>query len=438
MLKFYNREKEIALLEKIEQKSLETAQMTFVVGRRRIGKTALLTQVFQAKTALYFFVEKKNEILLCEEFVTEIRNKLNVNIFGELRTFKDVFGYLMELSKTTHFTLLIDEFQEFRNVNSSIYSEMQNVWDANKGKSKINLILCGSIYSLMKRIFENSKEPLFGRATARIHLKAFDIQTIKEIIGDYRPCFSNEDLLSFYIFTGGVAKYVELLADAKAFTLKSIVNEVISDNSLFLDEGKNVLIDEFGKDYGNYFSILSLIASSKTSRSEIESILNMNIGGFLEKLENEYGLISKIRPVFSKPAGKNVKYRLNDNFLNFWFRFIYKYRGAVETESFEYLKDIFMRDYKTYSGQILERYFREKITKEENLSAIGSYWESGNRNEIDIVAINEYEKTAIIAEVKRQKDKINLKLLEEKSKNIVNQQLADYKIEYRALSMDEM
>lgn len=90
----------------------------------------------------------------------------------------------------------------------------------------------------MKQIFENSREPLFGRATARIQVR------------------------SFYLFTGGVAKYVELLADAKAFTLESIVNEVFSENSLFLDEG--------------YFSILSLIALSKTSRPEIESVLNMN------------------------------------------------------------------------------------------------------------------------------------------------------------------
>ncbi|GHT33476.1 ATPase [Bacteroidia bacterium] len=438
MLKFYDREKETVLLEKIEQKSLESAQMTFIVGRRRIGKTALLTHTFQGKPALYFFVEKKNEALLCEEFSNEIRNKLEVNIFGEMHSFKDVFGYLMELSQVRHFTLIIDEFQEFRNINSSIYSEMQNTWDSNKDKSKINLILCGSVYSLMKQIFENSKEPLFGRATARMHIKAFDIETIKGIIRDYRPHFSNEDLLAFYLFTGGVAKYVELLADAKAFTLKSIVNEIFSDNSLFLDEGKNVLIDEFGKDYGNYFSILSLIASSKTSRSEIESILNMNIGGFLDKLENEYGLITKVRPILSKPAGKNVKYRINDNFLNFWFRFIYKYRGAVETESFDYLKNIVSRDYKTYSGQILERYFREKIRKEENLSAIGAYWESGNQNEIDIVAINEYEKRAIIAEVKRNAEKINIITLQEKAKTLVSKQLLDYSIEYRGLSMEEM
>jgi uncharacterized protein len=85
-MKFYNRSKEMALLAKTEQKSLETAQMMFVVGRRRIGKTALLMEAFRGKQALYFFVEKKNETLLCEEFVTEIRDKLGVNLFGEFRS----------------------------------------------------------------------------------------------------------------------------------------------------------------------------------------------------------------------------------------------------------------------------------------------------------------------------------------------------------------
>jgi uncharacterized protein len=437
MQKFYNREKEIEQLSKIEQLSTTIAQMTFVIGRRRIGKTALLKKAFSESTMLYFFVEKKNETLLCEEFVREIQYKLNITVYGEFRTFKSIFGYLMELSKTTNFTLIIDEFQDFHSVNSSIYSEIQNVWDANKDNSKINLILCGSIYSLMNKIFENAKEPLFGRATARIHVKSFDINTIKTILQDYTSENNNENLLAFYLFTGGVAKYVEMLVHAGAYSLEDMVNVIFSENSLFLDEGKNVLIDEFGKEYGNYFSILSLIANSKTSRSEIESILNISIGGYLDKLENDYALITKVRPILAKPGTKNVKYKLIDNFLNFWFRFIYKYRGAVETESFDYLKDVFLRDYTTYSGQILERYFKEKLTKEMTLSHIGSYWESGNQNEIDIVALNEYDKQAIIAEVKRNKEKINIHLLEEKSKNLIKN-LPGYTITYQGLSIDTM
>ena len=437
MLKFYNREKEIALLRKIQRKAIDTAQMSFVVGRRRIGKTALLTHTFREEIMLYFFVEKKNESLLCEEFTEEIQNKLSVTIYGEMKSVKDVFGFLMDLSTNRQFTLVIDEFQEFNKINSAIYSEMQNIWDRNKDSSHINLILCGSVYSLMNTIFQNSKEPLFGRATARLNIQQFDIQTIKSILFDHYPEFSNEDLLAFYLLSGGVAKYVELLVNSQAFTLQNIINEVLSENSLFLDEGRNVLIDEFGKDYNNYFSILMLIASSKTSRSEMESIMNSSIGGFLDRLENDFGLITKMRPVLSKPMGKNVKYRINDNFLNFWFRFIFKYRSAIEMKNFDYVSKIIFRDYQTYSGQILERYFREKLIAEENLSAIGSYWENGNQNEIDIVALNEFEKTAIIAEVKRNAEKISIPELQNKAVNLIKQ-LPNYSIEYRALSLNDM
>jgi len=437
MQKFYNREKEIALLDNTRKKSLRSAQMTFVTGRRRIGKTALLRHVYKNRDALYFFVEKKNEALLCEEFTAEIQNNLDITVHGTLGGFRDVFGYLLELSQRRHFTLIIDEFQEFENINASVYSEMQRIWDSHKESSKINLILCGSVYSLMRKIFEGSKEPLFGRATARLHIKQFDVRTIKEIIKDQYPEFSNEDLLAFYLFTGGIAKYVELLAAANAFTLKEILSEILSENSLFLEEGRNVLIEEFGKDYGNYFSVLMLIASSKTSRSEMESIMNISLGGFLDKLENDFGLISKIRPVLSKPAGRRVKYRINDNFLNFWFRFIYKYRGAVEMENFSYINKIISRDYHSYSGIILERYFREKIMSEKTYSSVGSYWESGNQNEIDIVALNEYEKKALIAEVKRNKKNINIKALKNKAENLVRQ-LPEYTIEYRGFSLEDM
>src|SRR5690554_5863937 len=158
---------------------------------------------------------------------------------------------------------------------------------------------------------------------------------LKEILNDYYPTYTPEDLLAFYLFTGGVAKYVELLVQAEAFTFEAMLNEIMSENSLFLEEGKNVLIDEFGKDYGNYFSILSLIASGKTSRVEIESIMEIQTGGFLERLENEYGLIKKVRPILAKPNSRTVKYSIEDNFLKFWFRFIYKYRSAVEAGNLE-------------------------------------------------------------------------------------------------------
>ena len=436
-MRFYNREKEIKYFEEIWENSSNTAQMTIVVGRRRIGKTVLLKKVIENIPSVYLFVSKKSESLLCEEFIYEIENALQVKIFGEIKNVKTLFAYLMELSKSRHFTLVFDEFQEFFNINPSIYSDMQNSWDSGKDSSQINLILCGSMYSMMKKIFEHSKEPLFARHTEKITVQAFDIPTLKEILNDYSPQYSQEDLLAFYLFTGGIAKYVELFVNKKCFTLKKMLNEIFRAESYFLEEGKQVLIEEFGKDYGTYFSILSLIASSKNTRSEMENILDISIGGHLERLKNDFNLIKKIRPMFSKPATKQVRYAIEDNFLNFWFRFIYKYASAIEIGNYGYVREIVEWDYKTYSGLILEKYFTQKLIESKQFSMIGNYWESGNSNEIDIIAVNDLEKNISFFEVKRQKSKINLNVLVEKSKNVLTK-FETYKADYISLSMEDM
>jgi len=434
-MKFYNREKELENLKAIEEASKKSSKMTVVVGRRRIGKTTLIKKAYSH--SVYLFVSKKSEALLCDEFVTIVQNTLDVKIFGEIRTFKALFEYLLELSKTRHFTVVIDEFQEFLSINSTVYADMQNIWDSYKDSTKLNLVLSGSIYSLMKKIFEDHKEPLFGRANNKIHLKPFTVQTLKEIIVEQSPAYSSDDLLSFYMLTGGVAKYVEIFVDNKAFTLEGQLALIFKEYSLFLEEGKNLLVEEFGKEYTTYFSILSLIASSKTSRSEIESILEKNIGGYLDRLENEYTIIKKVKPVFAKEGSRTLKYEIIDNFFNFWFRFIYKYRSAIEIENYGYVKKIVLRDYASYSGKFLEKYFIEKLKLSCDYSDIGSYWERGNQNEIDIVAVNDEKKTMRIVEVKRNPKKIELKLLEKKASKLMAK-YHEYKYEFLGYSLDDV
>lgn len=216
-----------------------------------------------------------------------------------------------------------------------------------------------------------------------------------------------------------------------------MLGEIFRENSLLIDEGKNILIEEFGKDYTIYFSILSLIASSKTSRSEIESILIKDIGGYLDRLENEYRIIKSIKPVLSKPGSRIQKYTIEDNFLSFWFRFIYKYRSSIEIGNFKYVRQIVERDFDTYSGIILEKYFREKLALSGRYTMLGSYWERGNRNELDIVAIDDLHKKALIAEVKMNKKKFRPNLLKDNAKNLINK-LNDYEIEYKSLSLEDI
>jgi AAA+ ATPase superfamily predicted ATPase len=436
-MKFYDREEEKQLLIDLGERSKSAAQMSFVIGRRRIGKTSLLTEVFNAPDVLYFFVSKKNESLLCEEFIETIKLKLGLQIFGTPSRFSEVFALLMETAKTRHLTVIIDEAQEFYSINASIFSDMQRIWDLNKNEARINLIMCGSVYSLMKRIFENVKEPLFGRATSRFRLTPLPVASLKEMLDDNTVSWNNENLLAFYAVTGGVPKYAELLVERKALTLGRILDVIFTSDSLFLDEGRTILIDEFGKDYGNYFSILSLIASSKTSRPDIESILGIETGGYLDRLEHDFNLVEQVRPLFAKPQSRNVKYRISDNFLKFWFRYIFRYRSAIEMKNFDYVKEIIKNDWPTYSGIILERYFTQKLAAEKNYSQIGAWWEKGNQNEIDIVAVNEMKQTTLIAEVKRNPQKISIDTLKEKSAGLLKQ-LGGYSVEYCGFSVKDM
>ena len=433
---FYDREKEIELLKEIEENSKDFAQMTILIGRRRVGKTTLIKNAFQAKDAIYFFVAKKNELLLCEEFAREVEEKLGL-FLGNFQKFPQLFKALMLQSRNRNFTVIIDEFQEFDHIDASIFSDIQNIWDSYKEDSKMNLICCGSIYSIMKKIFENHKEPLYGRATSKLIVNPFTISVIKQILTDFNPNYKSEDLLAFYMITGGIAKYVEQLIVNKAFTKSKIIDTVFKNSSFFIDEGRAVLIDEFGKDYGNYFSILSLMASSKNERSEIENILNMQIGGYLDRLEKDFNIIKRIRPFGAKESSRNNRYKIEDNFLNFWFRFMYKYRSAVEIGNLEYVKKIVERDYETFSGLVLEKYFRAVLIESNRFSAIGNYWNKKGENEIDIIAVNDYEKIINFYEVKRHKKRISLPLLENKSREIAKR-YPDYKIEYIGLSLEDM
>ncbi|MCK5194443.1 MAG: ATP-binding protein, partial [Desulfobulbaceae bacterium] len=269
-MKFYNRTREIQLLSQLKEQTADTARMTVLTGRRRVGKTKLALEFARDHKHLYFFIAKKSEQLLCEEFLTEIKNQFSMPVIGKIRSFKDIFALLLQLAQTEQFTLILDEFQEFYTINPAVYSEIQHLWDLNKDKTHLNLICIGSVYSLINKIFQNSKEPLFGRADRVISLKPFSISTLSQILADHKFQKSGT-LFEWYVLTGGMPKYIDSLISNSDGTLTNMLEFMVSEYSPFLQEGKNVLIEEFGKEYGTYFSILELISRGKTSRGEIES-----------------------------------------------------------------------------------------------------------------------------------------------------------------------
>jgi AAA+ ATPase superfamily predicted ATPase len=434
-MKFYNRETEMKLLQTLHKQSEESGRMTVLTGRRRVGKTLLALEFAKSHKFIYLFVAKKSEPLLCTEYIEEIKQVFDIPVIGEIRRFKDVFSLLLEISRKEHFTLIIDEFQEFYYINPAVYSEIQNLWDLNKDRCKLNLIFIGSVYSLMHKIFEDSKEPLFERADRVFLIKPLKIKTLHEILTDYGHG-DLKTLFHMFLFTGGVPRYIDILVKNSAFTYEQILDFMLEEYSPFINEGKNLLIEEFGKEYGTYFSILELISVGKSARSEIESVLERQVGGYLERLEEHYAIISKHKPIHAKPNSRMQKYRITDNFLNFWFRFIYRHRSAVETGNFDYVKQIINRDYGVFSGRGLEIFFRQLFADSHRYNRIGSYWERGNQNEIDLVAIKDMEKKIVIAEIKLNKSKIRIEGLKMKSRGLLAA-YPRYTPEWLALSLED-
>ena len=431
-MRFYDRTNELAELQRINKLSFnDHSRLTVVTGRRRIGKTSLIMRSIEDSPTVYLFVGRKNEATLCAEFIPVIAQSLETFVPNEIRTFRSLFQYLMELSVSRAFNLVIDE---------SVYSDMQNLWDQYRRKSRMNLIVSGSIYSLMQKIFQNSKEPLFGRADNIIKLSAFSLTTLKEIIYDHRPDYSNDDLLALYAFTGGVPKYVELFCDNGALSVDEMINFMIRENSPFTDEGKNLLVEEFGKNYATYFSILSAISGGINTQPEIETALgNKSIGGQIKRLIEDYNIIVRKRPILAKEGSQTVRYEIQDNFIRFWFNYFDRHRSLIEIKNFVGLQAIIKADYPTYSGKMLEEYFKQKFAESFQYRAIGSWWDTRNgQDEIDIVALKLEKRQAVVAEVKRQKKNFKPELLAAKVEHLKRKLLPKYQIEMICLSLESM
>ena len=449
-MKFYDREEQLAMLREMRELSYNGySRLTVVTGRRRIGKTTLIKEAYNDEPYVYLFVGKKSESVLCGEFCEEYQEKIGVFV-PPMSAFRDVFRFLMEEGKRRKYTLIFDEFQNFLEVNPSIYSDIQNWWDKYQKESHVNMVVSGSVYSLMEKLFKNRKEPLYGRQDSTIKLQAFPTFILKQIMEDNNPGYSNDDLLALYTFTGGIPKYVEQFIDMKATTCKKMIARICKEDSPLIEEGRKLLIQEFGRKYATYFSILQAISMGYNTQASIEDYLGgKSLGGQLLKLEGTYDLIRKVRPIWAKPKTQTVRYEISDIFLRFWFRYVEKNQRLIEIGQYPALRRIMEEDYETYSGDVLERYFKLKLVESMEYRDIGGWWDpkgytdkEGHHQqaELDIVALRLKENVIDVIEVKRNPGKFNMGLLEEKAAFFSSKEkkARKNKIVLSSLSMDDM
>ena len=270
MKKFINRKKELATLQK--EYDRETASFVVIYGRRRIGKTALITEFCKDKPHIFFLAteesEEENRITFKEKVADFLENSLLKS--ARIDQWKIIFDQIAMSSDFAKERIIIvmDEFQYIGKANPAFPSILMNIWEQTLKDKNIMLILSGSLISMMTAQVLSYDSPLYGRRTAQMRLQQITFEHYKEFI----PDSSEEEQILRYAITGGVPKYIELFGKQKDI-YEAIQETILSPNSFLYAEPEFLLQKEVSE-VGSYFSILKVIASGNHKLSAIATVLN--------------------------------------------------------------------------------------------------------------------------------------------------------------------
>lgn len=405
---FLDRQEELKVLS--EHFTSNKPEFIVVYGRRRVGKTELVTHFLKNKPGIYFLAEEKKYLDNLNEMKDIMSNFLRDEEFKMIKfeSWVQLFkSFLERLKKRT--VIIIDEFPYLVKENKSIPSEFQKVWDMYLSKSKdIMLILVGSSVSMMEKLL-GKKSPLFGRRTAQLEIKPVTIFHVKEFL----PTYSIEDCIKVYGCADGIPLYLKQF-DQELTVFENMKNVFFRRDALLYKEAEILMKQEF-REPANYFAILKAISFGNTKQNEIVNYTNIDksiISKYLKNLE-EIRVIQKEYPITErKEKRKNARYTISDNYFRFWFRFIYPYKTLIEqgsSDAFEIMK----KSYDAYLGIIFEDIARHFLLASRlfKFTKIGKWWYKDK--EIDLVALDESTKNIFFFECKWQN------LNEEKARNIL-------------------
>ena len=191
-MQFIGRESEI---KKFNERAISTnAELVFLYGRRRIGKTEFLRKFVQDKTAFFFSATESSDFEQRTRFKDELLS-FGIDVESAFLTdWQEIFKALPKLKKNEKAIIIIDEFQYMFMGNKAIPSILQNIWDIYLSKSNIMLILCGSAMSFIEQKVLGGKNPLYGRATAIFKMQELSfVDSIK-----FFPNYSLEEKIIAY------------------------------------------------------------------------------------------------------------------------------------------------------------------------------------------------------------------------------------------------
>ena len=417
MRRFVDREQEMATLQ--SEYDRDGSGLVVLYGRRRVGKTTLISEFIKNKNALFFLAseesESQNRLTFQEKTVDFLNSELLKNV--EVKSWDVLFRAIMDTHFDSKPVIVLDEFQYLGKSNPAFPSVFQRIWEEILKDRQVMVILCGSLISMMQSQTLAYDSPLYGRRTAQIRLKQIPFAYYHEFF----PEKSRKELIEMYAVTGGVPKYIELFSQSN--DIYSAIEKCVLNRSGYLYDEPHFLLQQEVSEVGSYFSIIKAIAAGNTKLSSIAGVLEVKSTSLTKYLKTlmDLDILEREVPVTEDRPEKSKKglYKIKDNYLRFWFAFVYPNMSFIESGHGRIVMDKIRKSLvRNHIAFVYEDVCRERMWEMNAegvwpfyFSKLGRYWDS--KEEIDIAAIDPDGKNLILGECKYWQEPVGVHVLRE-------------------------
>ena len=417
MRRFVDREQEMATLQSEYER--DGSALVVLYGRRRVGKTTLISEFIKNKKALFFLASEESESQNRLAFQEKAADFLNSNLLKnvEVKSWDVLFRAIMDSHFDSKPVIVLDEFQYLGKSNPAFPSVFQRIWDEILKDRQVMVILCGSLISMMQSQTLAYDSPLYGRRTAQIRLKQIPFAYYHQFFPDK----SRKELIEMYAVTGGVPKYIELFSQSK--DIYSAIEKCVLNRSGYLYDEPYFLLQQEVSEVGSYFSIIKAIAAGNTKLSSIAGVLEVKSTSLTKYLKTliDLDILEREVPVTEDSPEKSKKglYKIKDNYLRFWFAFVYPNMSFIESGHGRIVMDKIRKSLvRNHIAFVYEDICRERMWEINAegvwpfyFSKLGRYWDS--KEEIDIAAIDPDGKNLILGECKYWQEPVGVSVLRE-------------------------
>ncbi|MBX7234114.1 MAG: ATP-binding protein [Caldilineales bacterium] len=418
-MRFINRTRELADLEDLWRRP--GAQMVVVYGRRRTGKTTLLTRFLQEKPHLFWVADRFPAATLLGDFSRAIFGFEHPDLQPETGftypSWEMALRALAVLGRERRLGVVMDELPYAVESEPGLPSLLQRIWDHELKETQVFLALCGSQIGMMERELMSYRAPLYGRRTGQVLLRPMDFAALRE----YFPLWSTAQQVTAYAILGGVPSYWEQFDPGHS--LEANIRERIlrPSNLLYLEPA--FLVNEELREPRNYLGILRAIGQGQRQMVDIAAasgVPRTNLSRYLETLR-ELRLIERRLPVTERnpETSRRGLYRLSDNYLAFYFRFVAPFREDLEQGYAERAWQTIDQQLPAFVGATaFEEICREWVWRQGmagrlpfSPEQVGSYWDRSTQ--VDVVALDRRERVVLLGEARWTSRPLTVQTLDE-------------------------